>query len=95
MYTPLCVLLVILSSFSLLHVICGYLNCMYLSLLIFKHVRLNPSHIGKTVPDFQKEQYKSLKNKYCLACLNLKVLYSAICHCLKEALQRVHCLFNL
>lgn len=56
MYTSLRVLLVVLSSLLFLYVICGYLNCMYLALLIFQNLRLNPIHIGETLLDFQKEQ---------------------------------------
>lgn len=60
MYAPL---RVVLSSLLLLCAICGYLNCMYLALLIFQHLRLNPIHLGKTLLYFQTEQNKSLKKR--------------------------------
>lgn len=39
---------------------------MYCTLLIFKHLRFNPTRFGKTLVDFQKEQNRSLKKEHCL-----------------------------
>lgn len=50
------------TQFTFVTVCNLWLNCMYLALQIFKHLRLNPIHVGKTLLDFQKEQNKSLKN---------------------------------
>lgn len=46
----------------------------------FKHLRFNLTHVDNILVDFQKEQNKSLKNKYCVASLELNRLYSPICY---------------
>lgn len=46
----------------------------------FKHLWFNPIHVDNIPLDLQKEQNKSLKNKYCVACLELNLLYSPTCY---------------
>lgn len=46
----------------------------------FKHLPFNPIHVDNILLDFQKEQNNSLKNKYCVACLELNLLCFPTCY---------------
>lgn len=52
----------------------------------FKHFLFNPIHVDNILLDFQKEQNKSLKNKYCVALPRAEsIILSYMLYYLKEA----------